>query len=1034
MLEIVTFAKDGGPLTKSIGLTPDGKLHSDASQCVMANGTARRTVLPDVIAFADHIGQLKAHEAIALGRLRADLPDLTRLTTKRRLNGADDPTLIARTSDFIGYQPAQPALLLLDFDTKSMQPAVRERLDALGGFARAVRHVAPDIAMAGRVLRRSTSAGLKRSDTGADLLGSDGVHLFVVVRDGADVERALRTLHDRCWLAGLGWMMVGAAGQLLERSIVDRMVGAGERLVFEGPPVLQPPLVQDTASRRPQARDGAALDSLTAIPDLSPLERVPLERMKAEAARQLALERAEARREFIARQFARLIARGVTPQIARHTVERWCEGTLLPDVVLPFDLDEFAGCTVAEVLADPERFSGATMADPMEGIDYGVGKARVQQRDDGSLWIHSFAHGRTIYDLRLNATLLHAALATITDGAVIERFVQLARTADINATEREIFRKELAKRCGLGLRAVNKAIDDAEAAHAARQAQTRAEEAERERAARGDMRPRFRRPAEDTPYLTVAAQLDAVLARSTAAEPPMRNSEGYLTEIHARGVSGMHELTASGSNAEEPPPDRLPAPEHLLLTTLSDIEVAELIERHVDYVNRAGRSVRLHGAFVKAYRRRRNNAALPPVHAIAIMPVVLPDGALLSGHYLDRERHILFRVPEELEALLPQPAACTSDAVAEAIHYLTDDWLVDVAADYSGKLKLLALGCTILQRSLLEERPTYFVTAGQRGGGKTTVVTMISLATLGQRTSAAAWSFDAEERRKALLSYFGEGVSLIAWDNIPRGATISCPSIEKSLTSLTYSDRVLGVSETRTVPATSIMAFTGNNIAPKGDLASRSLLTRLTTDRPDPENRSFVHADPIGWTYANRGRILSALYTVLLGNPRLCGKDRSPASTRFKAWWHLIGAALENAAREHCRRPSLHDRTTPPELIDFGAQFLTNDDADEQGEALAVVLTTLRRWFPDSYTGPRAFRASEMVEYATAATRETAEFLSALETASGRPNPQVISATTLTWRLKALADASAWVGDQIMSLCYVPHPEHGGMFHVRPLP
>ena len=49
---------------------------------------------------------------------------------------------------------------------------------------------------------------------------------------------------------GFGWYMVGAGGQLLERSIVDRMVGAPERLVFEGAPVLDPPLAQDQESRR----------------------------------------------------------------------------------------------------------------------------------------------------------------------------------------------------------------------------------------------------------------------------------------------------------------------------------------------------------------------------------------------------------------------------------------------------------------------------------------------------------------------------------------------------------------------------------------------------------------------------------------------------------------------------------------------------------------------------------------------------------------------------------------------------------------
>jgi hypothetical protein len=40
---------------------------------------------------------------------------------------------------------------------------------------------------------------------------------------------------------------------------------------------------------------------------------------------------------------------------------------------------------VGDVLADPDRFVGATLADPQEGVEYGTGKAKVMQRPDGSL-------------------------------------------------------------------------------------------------------------------------------------------------------------------------------------------------------------------------------------------------------------------------------------------------------------------------------------------------------------------------------------------------------------------------------------------------------------------------------------------------------------------------------------------------------------------------------------------------------------------------------------------------------------------------
>src|SRR5215472_6672288 len=79
-----------------------------------------------------------------------------------------------------------------------------------------------------------------------------------------------------------------------------------------------------------------------------------------------------------------------------------------------------------------------------------------------------------------------------------------------------------------------------------------------------------------------------------------------------------------------------------------------------------------------------------------------------------------------------------------------------------------------------------------------------------------------------------------------------------------------------------------NNIEAAGDNLSRSLLARLETDRDDPENRPFRHPDPLARTENNRGAILRALYTVLIGNPR---RDENNTKTRFKPWMQLVGSA-----------------------------------------------------------------------------------------------------------------------------------------------
>ena len=138
-------------------------------------------------------------------------------------------------------------------------------------------------------------------------------------------------------------------------------------------------------------------------------------------------------------------------------------------------------------------------------------------------------------------------------------------------------------------------------------------------------------------------------------------------------------------------------------------------------------------------------------------------------------------IQEELRAVLPQREDCTEAAVQAAMEFLCDEWLVRRRHRLYRKCTLIAAALTLIERSLLPDRPCFFVTAGRRGGGKTTALTMLIMAVTGMWPAAAAWSTNEEERRKALMSYFLFGVPYILWDNIPRGTQISCPHIEKSL-------------------------------------------------------------------------------------------------------------------------------------------------------------------------------------------------------------------------------------------------------------
>ena len=143
--------------------------------------------------------------------------------------------------------------------------------------------------------------------------------------------------------------------------------------MFEGGPVLVPPLRagqgQPPPDRRRRARCSTRWRRARRCRWSSSRGSMKSRQKSARGWRQ--------RRRRCARSFVERRPRSWTraPACRRRPpsriVIRQCEGVLRPDVVLPFDDQELAGCTVGDVLADPERFEGETLADPLEGVDYG---------------------------------------------------------------------------------------------------------------------------------------------------------------------------------------------------------------------------------------------------------------------------------------------------------------------------------------------------------------------------------------------------------------------------------------------------------------------------------------------------------------------------------------------------------------------------------------------------------------------------------------------------------------------------------------
>jgi hypothetical protein len=246
----------------------------------------------------------------------------------------------------------------------------------------------------------------------------------------------------------------------------------------------------------------------------------------------------------------------MSEKAARQVIVRQCEGVLRPDIVLPFDDPELAGRTVGDVLANPEFYEGETLADPLEGVAYGRGVAKVMRRADGTPWIHSFAHGRTVYELRHDAASVRRAMETAKDD-VVATFARLAAGADIDAVERAELRQLAKTLSGIPLSAIDDALKSAQQQQAAQNAKAaRARQAAR----RQDPRPQIRSPFPDEPWLPQMDVLNEVIgavvadmppARVVADMPPARDIDDDATQMHKLPISGTHAFTDANQEGRE---------------------------------------------------------------------------------------------------------------------------------------------------------------------------------------------------------------------------------------------------------------------------------------------------------------------------------------------------------------------------------------------------------------------------------------------------------------------------------------------------
>jgi hypothetical protein len=258
---------------------------------------------------------------------------------------------------------------------------------------------------------------------------------------------------------------------------------------------------------------------------------------------------------------------------------------------------------------------------------------------------------------------------------------------------------------------------------------------------------------------------------------------------------------------------------------------------------------------------------IPILTGLVEAPVLRPDGSVLDQPGYDSGTGLLFD-PGETE-FPPIPEAPTREDALAALKTLTDALPDFPFADGVSLSVALSGLITPLVRKACPIVPLHVYTAGMMGSGKSELASYPSYIASGRPPLMMGQS-ESKEDKKRLLALLMEGRSMIVYDNIDHQMKSSALCI--ALTSESYSDRVLGVSQMADARSWGTFYVTGNNAVLSEDLTTRALVCALDPNCERPDQREFK-IDPRKEVPQHRGKLVPAILTIVraylvAGEPR----------------------------------------------------------------------------------------------------------------------------------------------------------------------
>jgi hypothetical protein len=279
-----------------------------------------------------------------------------------------------------------------------------------------------------------------------------------------------------------------------------------------------------------------------------------------------------------------------------------------------------------------------------------------------------------------------------------------------------------------------------------------------------------------------------------------------------------------------------------------------------------------------------------PIEFVTEAPVLRPDGSLLDQPGYDAATGVLY-VPNCGVPLVP--ARPTRDHAVEAVAELLD--LVcdfPFASDAHRAAWVAGLLTPLAKLAISSPAPLFMVDANVRGSGKSKLVDVISVIITGREMARMFYTPNNDEMKKQVMATALSGDRMVLFDNI--AGDFGGPVLDGALTSTEIKGRLLGTPDDVRVPLEATWYVTGNNLQLLGDMARRTLSSRLESPEEKPEERTgFKYPALLEHAARERPRYLGAALTILRA---FCEAGRPSQKLKpwgsFESWSELVRDAV----------------------------------------------------------------------------------------------------------------------------------------------